>query len=127
MKLGLSRKAVVVAEEDEAATAAEDEEGMAAVAIAVAAAVDRVEAADEIVSRRSRACAKAQLVCSLCYFATLLQNPNQLRRRKPLNPDRQIRPRRFAFWARFFARQTPSLPPHHPCIQTSEAKPLAFP
>ena len=75
---------MVVAEEDEAATAEEDEEGTAAaVAIAVAAAVDRVEAADEIVSRRSRACAKAQLVCSLCYFATLLQNPNQLRRRKP--------------------------------------------
>ena len=85
MRLGRSRKAVVVAEGEAATAVAGDEEDTAEVVagIVAAVAVDRVEAAGEIVSRRSLAFAKAQLVCSLCYFATLLQNPNQLRRRKP--------------------------------------------
>ena len=86
MRLGLNRKAVVVAEGEAATAVAEDEEGTAAVVVAIAvdAAVDRVGAAGVIVSQRSLGSERPQLARMSCYLAKLLQKPkSRMRRSKP--------------------------------------------
>ena len=97
MRLGRSRKAVVVAEGEAATAVAEDEEGTAAVVVAIAvdAAVDRVGAADAIVSQTRSGSEKAQLARIFCYFAT---KPDSRMRRSKLGRIRntEIKPRRFA-------------------------------
>ena len=86
MRLGRSRKAVVVAEGEAATAVAADEEDTAEVVagIVVAVAVDRVGAAGVIVSQRSLGSERPQLARMSCYLAKLLQKPkSRMRRSKP--------------------------------------------